>query len=74
MDHILYETGDDDVPYVITDGHGAVCLALCKICGGAEGSLPTECPGVQMSCGQMESVYSRTLDFRDGRWVQGLKK
>ena len=26
----------------------ACCLAICTVCGGAEGSLPTECPGVEI--------------------------
>lgn len=45
-------------------------LAHCKVCGGAEGSLPTDCPGVKMTSEQEDKVYGCELDFRCGEWVQ----
>lgn len=55
------------------DVHCMTCegaLYSCAVCHGAEGALPTHCPGVPMSMEQMDSVYNEKLDF-DGRrgWV-----
>ena len=44
-------------------------LAHCKVCNGGEGSLPTDCPGEQMSAETEELVYAGSLDYRDGVWV-----
>jgi hypothetical protein len=44
-------------------------LALCTICGGAEGTLPSECPGIEMSEYQEDAVWLyKTLDFKNGKW------
>ena len=43
-------------------------LAHCKVCGGAEGSLPTDCPGERMTQLQEDAVYQGWLDFKDGVW------
>lgn len=43
-------------------------LAHCKVCGGAEGSLPTECPGARMSEVEEGAVYAGLFDFRNGYW------
>lgn len=46
-------------------------LFVCSICLGAEGSLPTDCPGVQMTESQSDAVFAGELDFRDGRgWIK----
>lgn len=68
MKHDLYKTGDKDVPWEIQDQNGEVVLGLCKVCGGAEGTLPTECPGVRMKPQQYDDVQGGMLDFRDGSW------
>lgn len=45
-------------------------LAACTVCGGFEGSLPTDCPGVRMTQVQIDLVYEGKIDFRVGRgWV-----
>ncbi len=45
-------------------------LALCTVCGLAEGELTTECPGMKTSEDQRRRIYSvGDLDFRDGKWV-----
>jgi hypothetical protein len=44
-------------------------LAHCKVCNGAEGSLPTDCPGTPMTPEQEDKVYGCELDFRNGEWV-----
>ncbi len=51
--------------------HCPICeggLALCIVCGGAEGSLPTDCPGYKMSQTQEDNVFNKTLDFINGEW------
>ena len=45
-------------------------LAHCKVCGGAEGSLPTDCPKVQITEEQDADIYSGKIDFKDGEWVE----
>lgn len=45
-------------------------LFSCTVCGGFEGSLPTDCPGVLMTQVQNDLVYEGKIDFRAGRgWV-----
>ncbi len=44
-------------------------LFSCTICNGAEGSLPTECPGRKMAYEEERAVYAGHLDFKDGKWV-----
>lgn len=44
-------------------------LSCCMVCRGAEGALPTECPGVPMTRQESEAVYAGTLDYRGGAWV-----
>lgn len=45
-------------------------LAHCKVCGGAEGALPTECPGLKMSPEALDEVYAGRLDYQQvkGGW------
>ncbi len=43
-------------------------LPLCTVCGGAEGGLPYECPGVRMTGQQHDDVYARKIDFIAGEW------
>lgn len=52
--------------------HCHICdggLFHCTTCGGAEGSLTTECPGFKMTGDQLDEVYAGRLDFRGGAWV-----
>ncbi|WVR18155.1 hypothetical protein JXVLWARM_CDS_0104 [Burkholderia phage Bm1] len=42
-------------------------LFLCTVCGGAEGSLPTKCPGYRMTIDQQDEVYAGRLNFTDRR-------
>lgn len=54
------------------DGLERACcvLFLCRVCLGAEASLPTDCPGVQMTQQQDDMVLAGELDFRSDRgWV-----
>lgn len=43
-------------------------LAHCKVCHGAEGSLPTQCPQRKMSDAEEDAVYAAQLDYRDNHW------
>lgn len=43
-------------------------LIICSVCGLAEGSLTTECPG-ETSANRIDAVYNGYIDFKDGRWI-----
>lgn len=43
-------------------------LFLCAVCNGAEGSLPTECPGQRMTAQQQDEIMAGRLDFVHGVW------
>ncbi len=54
-----------------TREHCYVCdggLALCEVCGGAEATLPTDCPGTRMTQEQMDAVQNKQNDFYAGVW------
>jgi hypothetical protein len=51
------------------DGCTSCVLAHCMVCSGAEGSLPTHCPGRSMTPFEEENVYAGRLDFKDGQWI-----
>ena len=61
--HALYETGDADAPDDILDMNGEVVLALCRNCGGAECSLPTNCPGRKLTPEEEDDICNGKLDF-----------
>lgn len=44
-------------------------LTQCELCGGAEGTLPSHCPGNRMSPSMGDLVYQGKLDFKDGKWI-----
>ncbi len=50
-------------------------LAICDTCGGAEGSLPTHCPGERMQPEVSDDVYEGQLDY-DVRlgWVRRISQ
>lgn len=43
-------------------------LCHCKVCNGAEGSLPTDCPKRRMTDKEETGVFQGRLNFRDGEW------
>lgn len=53
----------------------AICdggLFCCVRCGGAEGSLPTDCPGEPMPEVVRDEVYRGQIDYRHEKgWVRG---
>lgn len=67
VDHVWHQgcSMDVDVPCYVC----SVELSLCIACGGAEGSLPTSCPGKQMTREQLDDVYAGKTDFRNGKWI-----
>lgn len=72
MKHNLYKTGDsmsETIARWVFEGG----LAICKVCGGAEGSLPTACPGRKMTSVEQDSVYAGKIDFTNGQWVAKTK-
>lgn len=43
-------------------------LGLCTVCGGAEGSLTTDCCGHHLNEHIQDAIYKGGLDFKDGKW------
>ena len=42
-------------------------LAVCEVCGGAEGSLTTDCPGVRITYERHQELMETNLDYTDAR-------
>lgn len=66
-----------DVPCDCEEHGGEACivctggLALCVVCGGAESSLTTDCPGESMHPEVADDVSAGTVDYdRKLGWVQ----
>ncbi len=64
--------------FSVNDTVGRVCMAFacevmdlrkevahCKICNGAEGSLPRNCPGKRMPGDVADAVYAHRMDYTD---------
>jgi hypothetical protein len=62
-EHVLHKCNGEDC--IICRGG----LASCDLCGGAEGTMPTHCPGERIPGNQAALIYQGTLDFKDGKWV-----
>lgn len=66
-------TGHREADWCTCEGAGRCMgcnLFLCDVCGGAEGSLPTHCPGRKMTSEEGDDVYAGKVDFKDGRWIK----
>lgn len=64
--HKFYKCGGD------CDTHCNFCdggLAYCTVCCGAEGDLPTDCPGRELTTDEGVKIYNSELDYVDGQWV-----
>ena len=48
-------------------------LVNCVVCGGAKGSLTTECPGERILQKTLDAVYAGKMDYRSGQWVPLVK-
>lgn len=74
MKHIFLVHKPGECP---NEGHCQICdggLGLCTVCGCAEGSLATECPGYQCHKTHGEAIYEGALDFKNGEWVNNVSK
>ena len=46
----------------------------CTVCKGVEGtSLPTDCPGSEMTADQKNQVEADKRDYKDGTWILKIK-
>jgi hypothetical protein len=69
MKHIAKECDCGEVCCSICGGG----LFICEVCGLAEGSLTTDCPG-EPANKYDEDVYNGKVDYREGQgWVWGAK-
>ena len=44
-------------------------LFVCKFCKAGEGTLPQHCPGEPISEDDQQLIYTNTLDFHLGAWI-----
>ena len=44
-------------------------LGACEVCGGAEGTLPTDCPGIKLDAYVQDAIYHGGLDFVNDQWL-----
>lgn len=54
--------------------HCVVCeggLSICMICGCIEGSLPTDCPGIECWKTHGDAIYDDYIDYIAGEWYLG---
>ena len=63
MKHNLFDTGDPDAPNSIKDSGGEVVLGLCRVCGGAECSLTTNCIGRRLTNKEEDLICAGELDM-----------
>lgn len=71
MNHSLIEHEHCEIPYcAICDGG----LAVCQVCGCIEGSLASECPGVDCYFTHGDRIYNGEVDFIHGQWITLNKK
>ena len=42
-------------------------LGVCEVCGGAEGTLTTDCPGEKVTYDRHQEVFETNLDYTDER-------
>ena len=74
MQHVYYTA--DDISDTDSWGQSNIVdggLGVCKVCGGMEGSLTTDCPGERIPYEKDQEVYAGKIDYREGRgWVPEL--
>lgn len=54
-------------------GCGVCNLFICELCGGAEGSLTTDCPCYKVPYVMGQLVYAGAIDFIVDQWVEKNK-
>ena len=55
-----------------SERHCNICdggLFICAVCGGAEGTLTTDCPGNKLDEETQTRIYVGHIDFKDGVWI-----
>lgn len=62
VEHEFHRCHEDDCKVCLAE------LLLCEVCGGAEASLPAECPGRRMSVDEMDAVQAGDLQYAAGEW------
>lgn len=65
MKHIKYICNCQIVGCQFCDGG----LFACSVCGCLEGSLPTDCPGIECYKEYGEKIYAGLIDYRNGSWI-----
>lgn len=45
-------------------------LGFCLVCRGAEASMPSHCPKVEMTQEVEGRVLAGKIDFKDGAWIK----
>lgn len=46
-------------------------LFMCAVCGGAEGTLPSECPGRLLTQEEEDGIYHKGWNFKNDQWMKG---
>lgn len=70
-EQVMEATAKRHVQHVCQDEDCFVCnggLSWCTVCGGAEASMPAECPGDMMTQYQQDEIQGGRLNFKDGAW------
>jgi hypothetical protein len=44
-------------------------LDVCDVCGGAESSMPSNCPGFRIDADTLDMITAGKVDFVNGRWA-----
>ncbi len=60
MTHTMHACHEDEC-FICNGG-----LALCNVCGGAEASMPTDCPGRRLTADELDAIQDGTINFKDG--------
>lgn len=45
---------------------------VCTVCGAWDKEQAAHCPGYQLPQVKKDLIYYGDLDFKDGKWVDGL--
>ena len=64
IEHIYHKCNEENCSLCDTG------LLICDVCGCAEGTLASECPGTLVPNSVQESIYNGTKEFINGRWVE----
>lgn len=74
----VFQANPDTRPFVpksaarahkLIDVPGMEGISQCLFCDGAEGALPTDCPGRKLSYDELEAIHHGKRDFVGGQWV-----